>query len=39
MGQMWVVTLKNYPHLAVFVSGSKLVCDTVAQTRRLAASD
>jgi hypothetical protein len=38
-GQRWMVTLKNYPHLAVFISTSKSRCETVAQTRRLAVSD
>jgi hypothetical protein len=38
-GQRWMVTLKNHPHLAVFISTSKSRCETVAQTRRLTLSD
>jgi hypothetical protein len=35
LGAQWIVTLKNYPHVAVFVSGSKSECETVASTRKL----
>lgn len=38
-GQWWMVTLKNYPHIAVFVSNSKSKCEIVAKTRTLMASD
>jgi hypothetical protein len=39
LGQQWMVTLKNYPHLVVFISTQKSTCETVAQTRRLASGD
>ena len=39
LGQRWMVTLKNYPHLVVFVSVNKSTCETVATTRRLVRSD
>ena len=29
-GQRWMVTVKNYPHLAVFISASQSKCETVA---------
>ena len=35
LGAQWIVTLKNYPHVAVFVSGTKSECETVASTRKL----
>jgi hypothetical protein len=39
LGQGWMVTLKNLPHLAVFVSTNKSECETVALSRRLAQCD
>jgi hypothetical protein len=39
LGQRWMVTLKNYPHLVVFVSKSESQCKTVANTRRLMATE
>jgi hypothetical protein len=39
LGQRWMVTVKNYPHLAVFVSASRSQCETVALTRQLVAGD
>lgn len=35
LGHLWMVTLKNYPHLVVFVSRSESKCKTVAQTRSI----
>ena len=34
-GERWIVTLKNYPHVAVFVSSSKEEGDTVVRSRKL----
>ena len=34
-GERWIVTLKNYPHVAVFVSSSKEEGDTVVRNRKL----
>jgi hypothetical protein len=39
LGQRWMVTVKNYPHLAVFVSASRSKCETVALTRQLVVGD
>jgi len=39
LGPMWMVTVKNYPHLAVFVSASRSKCETVAKTRELVVGD
>ena len=35
LGAHWIVTLKNYPHIAVFISDAKSECETVASTRKL----
>jgi hypothetical protein len=39
LGQQWIVTLKNYPHLVVFVCDKKSTSDAVAQTRRLVTNE
>jgi hypothetical protein len=39
LGQQWMVTVKNHPYLAVFVSASRSKCETVALTRQLVVGD
>jgi hypothetical protein len=39
LGQQWMVTVKNLPHLAVYVSASRSECETVALTRQLVVGD
>ena len=34
-GKQWIVTLKNYPYVAIFVSSSKKDCETVVRNRKL----